>query len=162
MEFVLVLGLVIAVMAFLFSAVWAKLDAANPSTTAPPDGGPNLATDGGFDLEVVGESYRQHALDRIAGPKTPKSKAMIVTAVLEREPGNRHDPNAIKVSINGQHVGYLSREDAVLMGRDWSRIARHAATLRCRAKIVGGWDDGEDDEGDYGVLLDIARPVRLA
>jgi hypothetical protein len=33
-------------------------------------------------------------------------------AILEREPGNPHDSNAIKVMSGGSHIGYIPKEIA--------------------------------------------------
>lgn len=41
-----------------------------------------------------------------------QSKADAVGVSLEREPTNQWDPNALKVMLGEQHVGYLRREDA--------------------------------------------------
>jgi hypothetical protein len=34
--------------------------------------------------------------------------------------------------------------------------------VMCDAKIVGGWDRGDGDEGHYGVTLSLSKPLRLA
>jgi hypothetical protein len=49
------------------------------------------------------------ALDRVTGGGMGEHD---FTAQLVREPDNVHDCNAIKVVVDGEHVGYLSRENA--------------------------------------------------
>jgi hypothetical protein len=43
-------------------------------------------------------------------------------AILVREPDNAHDPNAVMVWIDGEHVGYLRKEDAAVIAHriDWA------------------------------------------
>jgi hypothetical protein len=74
--------------------------------------------DGGR-LKVVGESFRQPALKKIThgvqlaqvtGDNWDESVAMPVT--LRPEPTNPYDSDAVRVEINGEHVGYLSSDDA--------------------------------------------------
>lgn len=63
--------------------------------------------------EVAGESYREKSC-RTLLPKSLPSDGVEQTevAILVREPANRHDRNAVRVEIRGEHVGYLPREDA--------------------------------------------------
>jgi hypothetical protein len=60
-------------------------------------------------MAVVGESFHLEALDRVTGGGVGEHER---TAQLVREPDNVHDCNAIKVVVEGEHVGYLSRENA--------------------------------------------------
>ena len=62
-------------------------------------------------LEVVGESFYQDALWVIVG-RTVEPVREPVTAILEPEPTNPYDANAIQVIIDRHPVGHLSREDA--------------------------------------------------
>jgi len=60
-----------------------------------------------LDLEIVGESYRQDALQRLwRGPD------FTYTANMVPEANNPHDPNAVRVEVEGTQVGYLSRATA--------------------------------------------------
>lgn len=71
-----------------------------------------------------------------------------LTALIACEAGNRHDPKAVRVEIAGQHVGYLSREEA----RGF-RIRYGGNSVECAAKIIGGWN--AIDGGSFGVRLDL-------
>jgi NAD-dependent SIR2 family protein deacetylase len=75
--------------------------------------------------------------------------------VLEPEPDNPYDPNAIKVLIGGAVVGYLSREDAVtfLPGLLELMAASPTARVALEASIVGGGPRA-DGIGFLGVFLD--------
>ena len=53
-------------------------------------------------------------------------------ATLQPEPGNKHDPNAIKVFVRGIHVGYIRRTDCpeIKAMLDAGRIRRIQASVR--------------------------------
>src|SRR5690606_12065765 len=72
-----------------------------------------LAGDGEYGFEVVGESHRQDALSAICGGPCEEGHELYCTATLRPEPTNPHDRNAVAVDIDGRHVAYLSRSDAV-------------------------------------------------
>lgn len=58
--------------------------------------------------EIVGESNYYAAIAKIAGKKGGE---VIVDGVLSREPSNKFDSNAVKLSVGGQTVGYVPREE---------------------------------------------------
>jgi|SRR5215218_1557140 len=60
-------------------------------------------------MAVVGESFHMDELDRVTGGGVGERE---LTAQLVRDPENPHDPNAVKVVVAGEEVGYLSRENA--------------------------------------------------
>ena len=83
-----------------------------------------------WQYSVVGESYRKKDIATIGTPnpdfKLSKSalykKGLLdepvyelifpkVGATLAQEPTNKHDPNAIKVYMNGVHVGYIKARE---------------------------------------------------
>jgi hypothetical protein len=112
---------------------------------------PHIQGTGRCDLAVVGESHYQTALTRIAGPQTPDGRRITCLAVLYVEPKNQHDPNAVRVEIDGSTVGHVPREVAPAL--------RHALAqggigpggrAGCDAVIAGG-RTGQS----YGVWLDI-------
>ena len=106
-------------------------------------------------MPVVGESNYQRALESICGGKTEEGHERRIEALLVYEDHNPHDNQAIRVDIEGSTVGYLSRK----MARDYKkematgRFKGRPAT--CPALIVGGWYRGVDDQGHFGVWLDI-------
>jgi hypothetical protein len=119
-----------------------------------------LVGNGGvFELGVVGESYRQTALKALAAGRRARNEEVFFSAALVPNPTNPHDPNAIKVYIHGgEHVGYLSREDAERYRplRD-ALMAQRAAGV-CRAKLIGG----TPGKPSIGVILDVAEPATEA
>jgi hypothetical protein len=98
------------------------------------------------ELPVVGESYRQDALERIAGPKEADGKSHLVGVTLRCEPTNEHDSNAVRVEVLGQLVGYIARDIAAQIS---AGLAKQRGVLEAGGMIVGGWDDGQT-EGHYG------------
>lgn len=109
---------------------------------------------GGFDVEVVGEASYQEALERLCGGRTDEGADLECVATLRAEPSNPYDPDAIRVEIDGEHVGYLNRHAAKAFRPVADRLARQGQVGTCRARIVGGWDR-EDDRGHFGVRLDL-------
>ena len=106
-------------------------------------------------LEVVGESNYQDALWTIVGGRQREPVRYETEAVLEPEPHNRHDPNAIRVLVEGHLVGYLSREDAAAYVPGLLRLMKDCPTGRValEAQIVGG-GPRRDGIGFLGVFLD--------
>ena len=60
-------------------------------------------------IQVAGESFHETAIKTAEARRSPGSA---LAAVLVPEPANAHDPSAIAVYINDQHVGYLPRGTA--------------------------------------------------
>lgn len=107
-----------------------------------------------YSLSVVGESFRQDALSRIVGGRTFDGVEHECDALLLPEPSNPRDRNAVRVEIEGEHVGYLSRADAAAMQPVLKRYERERRALTVPATIVGGWDRGAGDTGHFGVRLE--------
>jgi hypothetical protein len=106
----------------------------------PPD--PPVTLGGDLVLGVAGEYYHRAALNRITGRRVG---TIDCAATLEREPTNRYDANAIKVTVRGQHIGYLAKTDSPSyqpMMRDLEAQARPAVV---RARIEAHYDNGELD-----------------
>lgn len=117
-----------------------------------------IGPSGDYDFEVVGESAYQEALDRICGGKTDDGHEWECTATLVEEPTNRHDPNAVKVTIDGHTVGYLSRPDAEAYRRALTLYGHTGKPVDVEAIILGGWERGRRGSGHYGVKLDMGMP----
>lgn len=105
-------------------------------------------------LEVVGESHYQDHLWRIVGGVRGDPVRCPVQAVLDPEPENPHDGNAIRVHVDDGTVGYLSREDAAayLPGLCALRAERGRA-IALEGHIVGGGSRA-GGIGMLGVFLD--------
>jgi hypothetical protein len=109
-----------------------------------------------YRIDVAGESFYDNSFKELVGERTISGVRMEVVARLELCDDNPHDKNAVRVTIKGYQVGYLSREDA----RAFRRLVRYGALaeheeFECAARICGGWDRGEGDVGHFGVRLDL-------
>jgi hypothetical protein len=120
-----------------------------------------IAGDGHYDFGIVGESNYQSALDKICGGKCEDGVEHECVATLTPESSNPHDANAIKITIEGRTVGYLSRSDALKFHREMKRLSIRGQSVKCDAIVVGGWDRGDNDQGHFGVKLDMAWPVKI-
>ena len=123
---------------------------------------------GRFDFGIVGESYRQNNLGLLAGPKVSGGYDLDCLAVLGFDDDNEFDANAVAVFIclktgDVKLVGYLSRS----MARAYRKAVADTGGqdpegMLCRAKIIGGWDNDDADDGMYGVTLDLMLPLTFA
>ena len=63
---------------------------------------------------MVGESFqRDHLTALIRAHNAFESGEIYSTAVLGLEPTNPFDPNAVKVVVEGVHVGYIPKFDSL-------------------------------------------------
>ena len=82
----------------------------------------------------------------LAGTKFRKGIDLVKTTdklYLEFEPDNPHDPNAIKVIHNNQHIGYIDRESALEIADSIENeffLPPKVAYLA--SKKSGSWNDG--------------------
>ncbi len=110
---------------------------------------------GTYDLDVVGESHYQDALESICGGRTERGHRLEVEAHLVPEDDNPHDTKAVCVYIQGHVVGYLDRETARSFRKQLAKIGMEGIAAQCNAIIVGGWDRGGRDQGYFGVKIDL-------
>ena len=113
-----------------------------------------------FEVEIVGESFCQNELQRIAGPKSLDGKHHSCGVTLRCEPSNKHDANAIRLDVMGMKVGHVARDTAARLSPAMQLRCRGA--IEARGLIVGGWKDS-NSEGHYGirVWLTPADAIRL-
>ena len=105
---------------------------------------------GAFAVPVVGESHHQTDIEGICGGRTEAGVEHPCEALLIPEHDNRYDSHAVRVEIDGLKVGYLARPDA----KDF-RHKYGSSPMSCAAVVRGGWDRGGDDQGHFGVYLDL-------
>lgn len=110
---------------------------------------------GTFDHEVEAASEYQKALIRLAGGERRKGVTKDVTARLDLDDKNRYDNQAVRVSVQGRTVGYLSAGDA----RSYRKRIKEAGYEHnpgiCDAIIVGGRKKGIDQKEHFGIVLDL-------
>jgi len=117
-----------------------------------------LTPTGSYGLDVVGEASYQSNIERVLGGRTTEGAQLGCNAILVPEDTNAHDPMAVRVDIQGNTVGYLSRANAREYRAEMKRLGFPSEVFSCRALIVGGWDRGPNDRGHFGVKLDV--PVK--
>lgn len=110
---------------------------------------------GGFEYNIVGTSFYQDALQKVAGDHTGKMARVRTIAHLVPDPKNPHDDKAVRVDIAGHTVGHLSREDARSFRRRLGAKKIGPNTTTCAAEVWGGNTDRHGKEWGYGVKLDI-------
>ncbi|MEO5324268.1 HIRAN domain-containing protein [Mesorhizobium sp. CC13] len=109
-------------------------------------------------MDAVGERNYQDTLAGLCRGHSRYGHSARFEAEIAREPQNPHDENAVVVSIKGQKVAYLPREQAARVSAGMQHAGLSVA--RCAAEIVGGWRTNQHDEGSFGVRL--AIPTRGA
>lgn len=106
-----------------------------------------------FEVAVVGVTFegRQELLAELYATQEETSE---ITGRLQREPENRFDPNAIAVSVEGQHIGYIPKALA-------AKLAAHidAGDLInvVGVRIIKGDKDGG---AVYGARIDVEMQAK--
>jgi hypothetical protein len=105
-------------------------------------------------VDVVGESAHQdELLDLAGGRRTWSGSRLAALARLVPDGGNRFDPEAVAVMIDGRPVGHLARPVARAYRPLVGAALASAGEATCRAEIRGGWERGGGDVGRFGVVL---------
>ncbi|MBX3431308.1 MAG: hypothetical protein KF779_17110 [Hyphomonadaceae bacterium] len=110
---------------------------------------------GTFAIDVVGVSRRQDVLARVVERDRRGGRTVTIDVTLVLEDTNPHDANAVRVEIEGDLVGYLSRENARRYRADLAAAGQPAATVGCKARIVGGFETSSGERAHLGVRLDL-------
>lgn len=109
----------------------------------------DLAGPGTFAVDVVGVSRRQAMLALAA------RAGAVHLATLRLEDDNPHDDQAVAVELAGARVGYLSRADARRYRADLVAAGAARAIVRCKAKIIGGFETATGERAHFGLRLDL-------
>jgi hypothetical protein len=105
-------------------------------------------------VDVVGESFHQEELLRIAGGRRPFG-GVDLEMVTELVP---MEGDGIEVRVGGSSIGYLRHEDAEHFATLVADRIDLTEAATCRAVIRGGWDRGGGDIGMFGVTLLLPQP----
>jgi len=93
-------------------------------------------------ISVAGTSYHKDLIAKIASryPATRESAGDpggVAAAIVMRDPHNEHDRNAIRVLVDGLHVGFLPKDEA----KQWQPVLieceRRGVTLVGMVRFVG-------------------------
>lgn len=105
-------------------------------------------------LAVVGEAHYQRALRGAAGGRSSED-GITVQACISREPRNKYDKNAVRISVDGETVGYIARELAPLMRARLQWIESQGQVATCPARILGG----SRAKPHYGIVLHCSQAL---
>lgn len=105
-----------------------------------------------FWVIVAGVSFYQETLEKICCGRREEEKPLFTQGKVIPDDGNSSDAYAVRVEINHELVGHLSRTNARIW-RSKMISDNHSGVVTCPAKIV--WDRGAFTEGSYGVWLDL-------
>jgi hypothetical protein len=108
-----------------------------------------------FSIEVVGVSRWQDAIAAIVDSHGRSGRTLTIDAALVLENANPHDANAVRVEIDGELIGYLSRDNARRYRADLVAAGASQAIVRCKARIVGGFQTETGERAHFGVRLDL-------
>lgn len=115
----------------------------------------DLEGPGAFAVDVVGVSRRQDALAGIVERRGRSGRTVTCDALLVLDDANPHDANAVRVEIDGALIGYLSRDNARRYRADLAAAGQPRADVRCKARIVGGFETASGGRAHFGVRLDL-------
>ena len=110
---------------------------------------------GTFAVDVVGVSRRQSVLAAIVDRQSRRGRTVTLDAVLILEDSNPRDANAVRIEIEGELIGYLSRDNARRYRADLAAAGQPRATVRCKARIVGGFETESGERAHFGVRVDL-------
>jgi hypothetical protein len=118
----------------------------------------DLGTGQRYAMAIVGESYRQTALRELSAGRRLRGEEVRFIAAVTPEPMNSYDTSAVRIDIlNGAHIGYLAREDAVAYALALKAVNATGKQGVCRARLIGG----TPDKPSIGVQLDLHDPETL-
>ncbi len=90
-----------------------------------------------YNYDVVGESFqRDHLTTLIRAHNAFESGEIYSTAVLELEPTNPFDPNAVKVVVEGTQVGYIPKFDSPAV----TEMVKKSGKSSYEVPVRIGWD----------------------
>ena len=117
-----------------------------------------LPGDGTFAVAVAGAVSCQPELADICKNDLQAREGEEVVAILIPEATNPYSPEAVRVQIHGQPVGYLARADARALRALLGGEVPDGTRYQCRAKIQRSHQPGQGGHGQWSVWLDLCPP----
>lgn len=111
-------------------------DAPRPAQPSPDEPGYWSRFEGHARINVVGESLYQGAIIKSSGAPARGEFRSECTAHLVPEPTNPHDKFAVRVEIDGRHVGYLARGSARRYHRRLAVMLADGQSVSCFALVA--------------------------
>ena len=107
----------------------------------------------GYNFDVVGESFqRDHLVALLKKNKVIAVGEFATSAMLELEPTNDFDPNAVKVMVDGLQVGYVPKT----FSGDVTRMMNDKGVTEFEVPALLGWDNNNPMPA-IGVKLDMGE-----
>ena len=107
----------------------------------------------GYNFDVVGESFqRDHLVALLKKNKVIEVGEFATSAMLELEPTNDFDPNAVKVMVDGLQVGYVPKT----FSGDVTRMMNDKGVTEFEVPTLLGWDNNNPMPA-IGVKLDMGE-----
>ena len=117
------------------------------------DMGEEEYVESGYNFDVVGESFqRDHLVALLKKNKVIEVGEFATSAMLELEPTNDFDPNAVKVMVDGLQVGYVPKT----FSGDVTRMMNDKGVTEFEVPALLGWDNNNPMPA-IGVKLDMGE-----
>ena len=117
------------------------------------DMGEEEYVESGYNFDVVGESFqRDHLVALLKKNKVIEVGEFATSAMLELEPTNDFDPNAVKVMVDGLQVGYVPKT----FSGDVTRMMNDKGVTEFEVPALLGWDNNNPMPA-IGVRLDMGE-----
>lgn len=115
-------------------------------------------SESGYNFDVVGESFqRDHLVALLKKNKVIEVGEFQTQAMLELDPTNDFDPNAVKVMVDGLQVGYVPKT----FSGDVTRMMNDKGVTEFEVPALLGWDNNNPMPA-IGVKLDMSELQRNA
>ena len=109
------------------------------------------SSESGYNFDVVGESFqRDHLVALLKKNKVIDVGQFQTQAMLELEPTNDFDPNAVKVMVDGLQVGYVPKT----FSGDVTKMLKDKGVTEFKVPALLGWDSNNPMPA-IGVRLDM-------
>lgn len=105
------------------------------------EGSASIEPSGFASISVVGSSNYQKALKWASAADKLGVGNRCAIALLEFEPTNKFDKRAIKVTVEGQLIGYIARGDQREVAPIVRKAIKSAGEATCIVHFVGGGED---------------------
>ena len=111
------------------------------------------SSESGYNFDVVGESFqRDHLVALLKKNKVIDVGQFQTQAMLELEPTNDFDPNAVKVMVDGLQVGYVPKT----FSGDVTKMLKAKGVTEFKVPAQLGWDSNNPMPA-IGVRLDMGE-----
>jgi hypothetical protein len=115
---------------------------------------PSLKGDGSFSQEIRGEQAYAESIDLFGQfLEDYHNGEDEILVMVEVEPDNKFDKNAVRVEAGQTTVGYVPREQALEFG---SELLEFGGRATCTARLYWSPDDGKSS-----ITLDVVRPLAV-